>query len=148
MKKILFLFVLCLSLIQVACADSEKAIGLADLPQQAQTFMKQYFADAKVGSYQKERDGLTVTYKVIFLNGDHIEFDKKGAWIDVDCSKLSVPEKIIPQQIKNFVETSYPGAKVLHIEKGKRSYEVRLSNGMEVKFDLKFNVMDLESDRD
>ena len=148
MKKILFLFVLCVSLMQVACADSEKAIGLTDLPQQAQTFVKQYFADAKVGYYQKERDGLTVTYKVVFLNGDKLEFNKKGEWIDVDCKTLSVPEDIVPQEIRNFVESSYPETKVLHIEKGKRSYEVKLSNGMELKFDLKFNVMDLEHDRD
>lgn len=148
MKKILFVFVMCVSLMQVACADSEKAIGLKDLPQQAQTFVQQYFADVKVGYYQKERDGLTVTYKVVFLNGDKLEFNKKGEWIDVDCKNLMVPEEIVPQQIKDFIENSYPGSKILHIEKGKRDYEVRLTNGMEVKFDKNFNVMDLDHDRD
>lgn len=149
MKKILFLFVMCVSMMQMACADNEKAIGLTDLPQQAQNFLKQHFADAKVGAYQKERDGLTVTYKVMFLNGDQVEFNRKGEWIDVDCKALLMPESIVPQQIKTFVESSYPGTKVVHIERGDRqSYEVKLSNGMDLKFDKKFNVMDLEYDRD
>ncbi|MDY4044088.1 MAG: PepSY-like domain-containing protein [Marinifilaceae bacterium] len=148
MKRFLFLMVLCVSLMQVACADSEKAIGVTDLPEKAQQFVKRYFADAKVGYYQKERDGFTVTYKVVFLNGDKLEFDRKGEWKDLECRNVFIPDEVVPAQILKFVRDSYPGARVTHIEKTKRKYEVKLDSGMEIAFDLKFNVMELEHDRD
>ena len=52
---------------------------------------------------------------------------------------------MIPAQIQKYVSTNYPDAKVLRIEKDKKDYEIKLSNGWEIKFDLKFNVIDIDN---
>ena len=40
--------------------------------------------------------------------------------------------------------TNYPDAKILKIERDKKDYEVKLSNRTELKFDLKFNLIDID----
>ena len=42
------------------------------------------------------------------------------------------------------MKKQYPDAKVLRIEKEKRGYEVKLSNGWEVTFDKNFNVTEID----
>ena len=61
------------------------------------------------------------------------------------CKYSSVPGNVIPAQIQKYVSTNYPDAKVLRIEKDKKDYEIKLSNGWEIKFDLKFNVIDIDN---
>ena len=56
--------------------------------------------------------------------------------------------EIIPAPIKKYVETNYPEAKVLSIERDRYDYEVKLSNFWEIKFDMNFNVIDMDNDRD
>jgi len=52
---------------------------------------------------------------------------------------------IIPAAIQKYVTTHYPDAKVLKIERDKKDYEVKLSNRTELKFDLKFNLIDIDN---
>ena len=51
---------------------------------------------------------------------------------------------IIPAAIQKYVTTNYPDAKILKIERDKKDYEVKLSNRTELKFDLKFNLIDID----
>ena len=88
------------------------------------------------------------SYNVVFNNGDKLEFDKKGEWTEVNCKSTVVPAKVIPTPIKKYVETNYPEAKVLSIERDRYDYEVKLSNFWEIKFDMNFNVIDMDNDRD
>lgn len=52
---------------------------------------------------------------------------------------------IIPSPIQKYTATNYPDAKVLKIERDKTDYEVKLSNGWELKFDSKFNLIDIDN---
>ena len=129
MKKV-FLFLVCLFALQtVVMADDDKPIQVNQLPQPAQTFIKQYFSAAKVAMAKMETDLFDKSYDVIFTNGDKLEFDKRGAWTEVNCKYSSVPGNVIPAQI----------------QKDKKDYEIKLSNGWEIKFDLKFNVIDIDN---
>ena len=51
---------------------------------------------------------------------------------------------VIPATIQKYVTTNYPDAKILKIERDKKDYEVKLSNRTELKFDLKFNLIDID----
>ena len=44
----------------------------------------------------------------------------------------------------DIVKQYYPEANILEYEVGKRSYEVKLSNRMEMKFNTKFQVIGLD----
>lgn len=144
MKKLLFLFV-CLFTLQTAVhADDDKPIQVNQMPQTAQQFIKQHFADSKVALAKVESDLLSKSYEVIFTDGNKIEFDKKGNWEEVNCKFTSVPQQVIPQAIQQYISTNYPDEKVLVIERDSKDYEVKLSNRVELTFDLKFNLIDID----
>ena len=82
---------------------------------------------------------------MIFTNGNKVEFDKKGEWTEIDCKHTVVPTAIIPTTIQKYVTTNYPDTRVLKIERDKKEYEVQLSNRVELKFDLKFNLIDIDN---
>ena len=133
MKKLVFLLVCLFTLQTVARADDDKPIQVTQMPQPAQQFIKQHFADSKVALAKMESDFFYKSYEVIFTNGDK-----------VNCKYSSVPTAIIPAAIQKYVTTNYPDAKILKIERDKKDYEVKLSNRTELKFDLKFNLIDID----
>ena len=144
MKKLVFLLVCLFTLQTVARADDDKPIQVTQMPQPAQQFIKQHFADSKVALAKMESDFFYKSYEVIFTNGDKVEFDNKGNWEEVNCKYSSVPTAIIPAAIQKYVTTNYPDAKILKNERDKKDYEVKLSNRTELKFDLKFNLIDID----
>ena len=136
MKKFLFLAAALLALgISTACADSDRPIDVAQLPQKAQQFIQKHFAGEKVALAKVERDFLEVRYEVIFTD---------GAWKEVDCRYSSIPAAVVPAQIAQYVSGHYPDASIVQIDRDKHDYEVKLSNGLELTFDLKFNLIDID----
>jgi len=128
----------------IACADNEKPIQVDQLPVNAQQFIKKHFGDRKVAIVKMETELMSKSYEVIFSNGDNIDFDGDGAWKEVNCKLSSVPTAIIPAQIMAYIQKNYPGETVKKIEKDRREYEVKLSNRVELSFDLKFNLIDVD----
>ena len=124
MKKWMFLLV-SLFTMQMAMADNDKPIAFEQLPATAQTFIKQHFSDAKVAFVKMEKEFLDSSYDVVFINGDKVEFDKKGNWKEVSCRRMTVK-----------------------IEKDRYEYEVKLSNFWELTFDTSFNLIDMDNDND
>lgn len=145
MKKLAILLVCLFSMQAVAKADNEKPIQVKDLPQTAQTFISKHFADQKVAFAKVENEIFEKTYEVVFSSGDKVEFDRAGEWLEVQCRNIGqVPSDIVPVEISRYVGETYPEAKIWSIERDRYDYEIKLSNGWEVKFDLKFNVIDLD----
>lgn len=147
MKK-LFLLLVSVFTMQVAMADNDKPVTFEQLPQAAQQFIRQNFADREIAFSKMEKEWFDTSYDVLFTNGDKLEFDKNGQWKEMYCKFTSVPEKAVPAPIVKFVNDKYPGVKILVIEKDRYEYEVRLSNFWEITFDLQFNVIDMDQDND
>ena len=145
MKKLVFLLVCLFTLQTVARADDDKPIQVTQMPQPAQQFIKQHFADSKVALAKMESDFFYKSYEVIFTNGNKVEYGKNGNWQDVNSKYTSVPTAIIHTTIQKYVTTNYPDTRVLKIERDKKEYEVQLSNRVELKFDLKFNLIDIDN---
>lgn len=145
MKKLVVLFVSLFALISVARADNDKAIQMDQLPQQAQQFIKQHFAGNNVAIAKVENDLFSKSYDVIFANGNKVEFDRAGEWKEVDCKYDQVSSAIIPEPIRKYATANYPDAKVVKIERDRKDYEVKLSGGLELKFDLKFNLINIDN---
>ena len=144
MKKLVFLFVCLFTLHSVAQASNDKPIQVNQMPQPAQLFINQHFANNKVAMAKMETGFLDKSYEVIFTDGNKLEFDKKGNWTEVNCKYSSVPLKIIPTAILKYITANYPNVKVLKIERDSKEYEVKLSNQWELKFDKNFNIIDID----
>ncbi len=125
-------------------ADTEKPINVSQLPTTAQQTLSSYFSDKKVALAKMESGIVEKTYDVIFTTGEKIEFDRKGNWTEIDCKQSSVPTKLIPTQILNYVKQNYSGNKILKIEKDRKEYEIKLSNGIEITFNKNFQVIDID----
>ena len=145
MKKILFALVAFLSFgVSAVKADNDKIINKNELPAQAQQFITEHFIGVKLSYAKLERDFLENSYEVMLANGAKLEFSSKGAWEDVDCRYGEVPAAIIPQPIKEYIKSNYPGEKVLKIERERNRYELKLSNRLELIFDENFRIIDID----
>lgn len=126
-------------------AQKEKRINLQDLPEQAQSFIKNNLNKAKAQQVWKETENaLEVAYKVTFQDRLKVKFDKLGNWKEVNGNRKPIPTEFIPDKILRYVRQSFPHNEVVKIEKEKRSYEVEISNGLELEFDKKGNFVKID----
>ena len=122
--------------------DNDRVITYQQLPQSAQTFLKQHFAKKVPLVVTADWDDYTIVYE----SGERVEFDKKGNWKDVECRASKVPTALVPEQINAYIKKNYPGKSVVKIERHRSVYEVKISNGMEIEFNRNFQVIDVDYD--
>jgi Protein of unknown function (DUF2874). len=144
MKRIILSLVVLMMTAGTAFAGNDKPITVDELPATAKQFITTYFPDVKVSYAKLEKELFSKSYEVVFADGNKLEFNSKGEWKDVDCKFAEVPEGIVPQQIKKYVTANYNEAKIVEIERDRRDYEIKLSNGLELKFNMKFNLIDID----
>lgn len=118
-------------------AFDKYSIDRNDLPDAAQSFLKEFFPKAKIGLVKTDKHFLKKTdYDVKLVNGTKIEFNNSGKWTSVDCKTREVPEGIIPKPIRTYVKKNFPDVKIVKIEKTSTKYEVELSDDVELTFNL------------
>ncbi|MBR4853541.1 MAG: PepSY-like domain-containing protein [Alistipes sp.] len=144
MKKLVLTLSVFFAAIGVACADVDRPIEVNKLPDAAQKFLKQYFPNASVSLAKVDVELVYKEYDVLLTDGTRVDFNNSGEWIDVDCKFATVPEGIVPRQIVDYVAKNYPNANILRIERDRNSYEVSLSNRLELTFDKKFKIVDID----
>lgn len=149
MKTKLFNLVLAVALFATlpftAVADNDKPINVNQLPAKAQQVMNTHFKGQKVALAKMESGLIEKSYDVILANGTKVEFDRNGSWTEVSCpATASVPTAFIPAAIANYIKSTYQGAKVLKIERDGKGYDVKLSNGTELEFNSKCQLIDID----
>lgn len=130
--------------VNIACADNERPIQVTELPATAQQTLKQHFSERKVMLAKVENEVLSKSYEVFFADGDHIDFDGKGNWKDIECPATVVPAALVPAAITQYVKKNYPGETIKKIEKDRKEYEIKLSNRIELTFDTKFRLINMD----
>ena len=146
MKKILFALVAIFTLgISNVSADNDKLVSKSELPAKTQQFLDKYFANVKITYAKLERDLFDRSYEVVLADGTKLEFTSQGEWKDVDCRYEEVPAAIVPQAIREYVNSNYPGEKILKIEKDRGYYEVKLSNRYELTFNKDYKIVDIDN---
>ena len=140
MKKLLFVLLAVLTLGFSAKADHDQVINFNQLPQQAQTLLKQHFANKVPLIVTMDWDDYTIVYET----GEKVEFDKQGKWKEIDCRTSSVPSALIPEQIKSHIRATFPGTTIIDLDRNRRGYEVKLNNGLEVEYSPSFQVIDID----
>lgn len=142
MNRILFSLFAVLALVfsAPAYADGDRIITFDQLPQASQTFLKQYFPDRTPILVKADRDD----YEVAYENGESVEFTRKGEWKSIDCKFKPVPEALIPAAIKERIATNYPNASIIKISKDRKGYEVELNNGLDIEFNNRFVIVDID----
>lgn len=144
MKKMMLILACVFTVVTNANADNYRPINVSQLPEKAQTFLTTYFPEAKVSLARKEFDVTELSYDVIFTNGSKVEFDRKGEWTEVDCLTQPLPAGIVPATIEKVIKEQYPDAKAIKIERDRREIDVKLSNRVELTFNKKMQLIDID----
>ena len=144
MMKIFMMVICCmLSCNMAANAGNDKPISVNALPAKAQTLLSTHFGKQKVMLATVE-GVVSKSYDVVLKNGTKLEFDKKGNLTEVECKQGTVPYRLIPQAIKNYLKANYPRQTVKKLEIKKNEYEVELANGLDLTFNNRFQLVDMD----
>lgn len=135
-KLILALFVLLISA-GVASARDTYAHDASVLPKAAKAVVDKNFK-SKVSVVKIDKDlGRVSEYEVVMTDGAEVTFDSKGNWKEVEVGVgASVPTGFVPKAIETYVTANHKGQHIVGIQKDRKKYEVELSNGIEMRFDL------------
>lgn len=79
-------------------------------------------------------------YEVLLSDDTQVEFDKKGNWLEAECSD-GLPETIVPVEIRIYIANRYPHVLITEIKRKldkkaqPQRYEIETANGMDLIFD-------------
>lgn len=145
MKKIFLTAALLFAGITVTLAGNDRPITVDKLPAAAQNFLKSYFSDLTVAYAVEDLQFAGSEYEVTYTDRTEVEFDTKGEWTSVDRKYTAVPAAIVPKQITDYVaKSNFPNQEIRKIERNAYTWEIELTNGLEIKFDRNFRVIDID----
>lgn len=144
MKQKLLLLMAALSVCACMSASGDKPVAFDKLPETAREFVTLNFSDETFSYATKDTDFVTVTYDVVLSGGTSIEFNSKGEWTKIENKVKAIDPKFVAPEVRTHVEANYPGNTFLKVEKSRLNYEVDLSNGLELTYDLKFNLVGID----
>ena len=131
--------------ITVTLAGNDRPITVDKLPAAAQNFLKSYFSDLTVAYAVEDPQFAGSEYEVTYTDRTEVEFDTKGEWTSVDRKYTAVPAAIVPKQITDYVaKSNFPNQEIRKIERNAYTWEIELTNGLEIKFDRNFRVIDID----
>ena len=146
MKKILLTAALLFAGITASLADNnERPITLDKLPVAAQTFLKTHFADLTLAYAVEDPKLVGSEYEVIYTDRTEVDFRSNGEWSSVELKYAAVPASIVPVQISDYVaKSNFSNQIIKKIERNSYTWEIELSNGIEIEFDKDFRVIDID----
>lgn len=143
MKRIV-IFIAVLTAFAITSIADDRPATFAQLPQAAQTFINTNYPGEKVSFVTVDDDLIMPDYQVLMANGVMMQFEHSGRLEKIETRKGEIPAGIVPVQIVELVKAYYPDATILQYEVGRKTYEVKLSNRMELKFNSRFNVIEVD----
>lgn len=139
------MMILAVAAISVAMAYADdRPVAFNQLPQPAQTFMNTYFPGVRMAFATVEDDLIKPDYQVVLTSGVMITFRNDGRLEKIETRKGGIPSGIMPVQITEMIKDRYPGVEIVEYEVGRKTYEVTLSNNVELKFNRDFNVIEID----
>ena len=142
MKKIIYLALFIgFALTNTSCNSDKKA-------QAINAFVRTYVPDKEVIANIKDGLDCDVTLSDYTQIGFDCNLFGKFEWDEVDCSHASlsttVPTALVPVEIANYVSRIHGTQTITKISKDRRGWDIKLSNGIEIEFDKRFNVIDFD----
>ena len=143
MKNIFATLFISLAFITLAKAD-DKPATYDQLPAAAKTFIAENYPADQISYITVDDDIIRPDYTVMLQSGVKIEFENNGSLSKISSSQNGIPAEIIPMQIRDYVRRNYPDAAYVSYEIDRNSYEVTLSNRLELKFNSRFALVEID----
>ena len=142
MKRIL-ISALAVVAISVMASCREKMVTFTQLPEVAKTFINTNFPDDTVVAVTVDDDLIRPDFDVRLSSGVELQFEHDGA-LEKVASRNGISADLIPQTILDYVSANFPSAGYREYEIGRRTYEVTLTNGLELKFNNNFQLIEVD----
>ena len=142
MRKFFYSLIALMFALPSCAREDGRAISFDRLPEASQTLLNTYFGEKTVMIVKKDN----MEYEVVFKGGEGVEFDLRGNWKEINCHSTSVPDDLVPEQIRSFVHENYPESHIVKIERDRGGYDVKLSSRIELEFNRNFALIDLDYD--
>lgn len=143
MKKFFAIGFVALVLLMTACSD--KPVMPAQLPVDITAFIQQNFPGQTISFAKKDLEITGWQYNVVLADGTQIDFDTDHMWDKIQCAMTtSMPTALVPAPILAHLQTNFPGAMILKIDKERYGYEIELTNGLEMKFNNQGALMEVD----
>ena len=140
-KALVFALFIGIALTNTSCNNDKKTKAIND-------FVRVYFPDTEVIANIKDGLDCDVTLSDYTQIGFDGNLFGKLEWDEVDCRHASlsttVPTALVPAEITNYVNRIHGSQSITKISKDNRGWEIELSNGIEIEFDKRFNVIDFD----
>ena len=139
MKRLGFI----MALVAIMCFGISSAMAQNTNPA-ITNFVQQYFPQATIQYVMPDEDDIDV----VLNDYTKIEFRLNHEWKKVDCEHATtyttVPAALVPAEIANYVTRIHGSQTITKIAKDNRGWDIKLSNGIEIEFDRRFNVIDFD----
>ena len=142
MKRLIMIITLAVAFVAVAEAE-DRVVRYRQLPLPARQYIEQNFSGTEVTAVVKDDDLIRPDYEVLLADGTMLEFTSSGALKKIACPTGISPE-LIPVSIRDYVSKHYPDAVYVEYEIGRRTYEVKLSNRLELTFNSAFHIVEID----
>ena len=143
----MFMFLAMVSLVSFFACETyadNRPVDFKKLPVAAQTFINANYSGVAVLYTTKDDDLILPDYTVMLKNGVKLQFSNGGELESIKVTEGAVPSNIVPVQITEYVRAAYPDTFIKEYDVDKNSYEVKLSNRLEIKFNRSFNVIEID----
>lgn len=117
--------------------DREELIDPADLPQSVLSYISQNYPNTTI-LYAELDDNY---YEVKLDIGIELYFDLSGNYLGLSADDLVIDPADLPATVLSYIQQNYPNVQILSAELDDNLYEVELSNGVELYFDLRGNFL-------
>ena len=133
MKKIFSIFVLC-AVYALSSFAGDVPADPSKLPDPAKAFIKTNFPQAKIAAVLIDYEGMAIeNYKAMLSDGTGLKFTPTGDMKEVR-NYAGVLPALVPEKIAAHIAKTFPGVKVIKLEKKWTGFDVKVSSGMELKF--------------
>ena len=146
MKKIIIAAAALLLGIVSASADNDRPINVNQLPKASQDFLAAHFGNLQLAFAVEDPKYMGSEYEVVYTDRTEVEFNTEGEWTSVERRYEAVPAGIVPAEITRYLDTLEfaEGQYIRKISHNRFEWEVELSNGLEIEFDTRFNVIGID----
>lgn len=134
---------LAVAVVSMACAAEDKPVTFEQLPTAAKEFINVNYPGEKISYAFVDDDVIRSDYTVRLANGVEITFEHDGSLEKMEAPG-GIPDGVVPVQIADYVKSNYPDAAIVEYEVGRKEYEVKLSNRLELKFNSSFRLKGLD----
>lgn len=141
MKQIIIIAILTLAF---ASCEKETVLDDMNIPEEISNYVNTHFPDNKIIQVVKDVDELELSYDVILEDSLSMEFNRKKKIISINgLNKL--PDSVIPEKLLNYANNHYAEQHIVEWSLDNRDQEIKLDNGIELKFNTKGEFLRIDN---